>query len=75
MQKGNTFQTSYIPEQFAIMNKILKLKENGEWDDGWKVIEIGSLRLKEENLPNYHQLSKSHLKATGDSEKNNNPHK
>jgi len=42
LQKGNTFTTSFIPSEFAKINKIIDLKENGEWSKGWKVIEKGA---------------------------------
>ena len=35
-------RTTYIPSKFAKINKMLKLKkENGTWDNGWKVIFVG----------------------------------
>lgn len=62
-------QVSYIPEEFAVMNKVLKLKENGEWDDGWVVIGVSSDRHADEEVPDYHQAIKAHRKATGDSQR------
>ncbi len=52
LQRGNTHQTSWIPEQFAILNKVLKLKNGEEWEDGWVVKEVWS-RLEEKMLPNW----------------------
>jgi len=70
MQKKNSFQTSYIPEEFAVLNKFLKLRgEDGEWDDGWKVIFISENRHADDKLPDYHYQIKQHRKATGDSER------
>lgn len=69
MQKGNTFQTGYIPEEFAVLDKIIKLREKGVWDNGWKVIEVGSFRHADETLPDSHSLIKAHRRATGDSQK------
>lgn len=37
LQKGNTIQTSWIPEEFAKSGKYIRLKD----DDGWKVIGVG----------------------------------
>ena len=39
-------QTSYIPEKFAIIGKVLELKdgETGDWEDGWVVKSVGELR-------------------------------
>ena len=69
MQKKNSYQVSYIPEEFAVMNKVIKLRENGEWDDGWVVIEVSSFRHADDDLPDYHQQIKGHRKATGDASK------
>jgi len=48
LRNNKTFTVSYIPEQYAKVGKILKLKENGEWKDGWIVEKVGSRRLTEE---------------------------
>jgi len=42
MKKGNRVQTSWIPEKYAKKGKILKLKDDDEWTDGWEVINVGS---------------------------------
>lgn len=65
LQKENRYQVSWIPEKFAVLNKILKLKENEIWEDGWKVIEIGGLKL--EKVPHVPTLIRHHRKKTGDS--------
>ncbi len=68
MQKKNMFQTSYIPEEFAKLGKFLKLRDSeGEWDDGWKVIEVSSHRHLDNEVPDSHSAIKNHRKATGDS--------
>ncbi len=37
------YQTSWIPEQFAHAGNFIKLKkDDGTWDDGWKVDEVGT---------------------------------
>jgi hypothetical protein len=34
---------TWIPAEYAKYNKVIKLKQpDGTWEDGWKVIEIGS---------------------------------
>ena len=40
--KGNDTTVSWIPEKFALKGKYLKLKDNGEWEDGWKVEFVGT---------------------------------
>lgn len=44
MEKNGTFQTSWIPEKFAIVGKFLKLKE----DNGWQVKIASSIALEEQ---------------------------
>jgi hypothetical protein len=49
MTKGNTTQVAWIPEEFAKKTKVLMFKDsNGDWDDGWRVIEAGGTRLPED---------------------------
>lgn len=57
-------QTSYIPEPFCKVGRILKLKdENGIWDDGWKVISAGE-RTPERLVELYSQSHKKNRKAS-----------
>lgn len=68
LQKGNTHRRSWIPEQFAKINSIIKLKDaDDNWDNGWQVTEVGQYRLEEKKLPDFHNDRKVHRKATGDS--------
>lgn len=41
-------QVSYIPEPYCKIGKILKLKEDNKWEDGWKVIWCGERKSDEE---------------------------
>lgn len=43
LKKGNSQTVSWIPEQYAKVDKILSLKE----DDGWQVLHVGAVRLSE----------------------------
>jgi len=45
LQKNHTWQTAYIPEEFAKNGKILRIKE----DNGWVVKNVGT-RLNEEQV-------------------------
>ena len=58
-------QLRYIPEQFAALNKPLKLKlEDGTWQDGWIVRSVGSYT---ENPPDWRKAIRGHRDHTGDS--------
>jgi hypothetical protein len=47
--EGRTsYQTAWIPEQFAKRGKYLRIKnENGDFDNGWLVERAGRKRLEE----------------------------
>jgi len=65
-------QVSYIPEEFAVLNKFLKLRDSeGVWDDGWKVISVSTTCHADDDIPDYHKQIKDHRNATGDSMKKN----
>lgn len=65
---GEIRQVSYIPSEFAVVGKILKLRspDDGEWTNGWKVCSAGELNS---DPPDYHKAIKGHRSNTGDSMK------
>ena len=61
------FQRSYIPEKFARLNQVVRLRNaDDQWDDGWQVVSIGNSVAACE-LPDSHRQIKSHRQQTGDS--------
>ena len=62
---GHTEQTSYIPDKYAKVGKILQLKENDIWTDGWEVISIHHEPTDEP--PDFRKMIRGHRKNTGDS--------
>lgn len=44
LRNGRTFTVTYLPEEFAKKGKVLMLKDNGTWEDGWIVEKIGRRR-------------------------------
>ena len=64
---GVSHLVSFIPAKFAVVDKVLKLKnEKDEWEDGWKVLSCGEL-VDEDLLPDYRKEIRNHRKMTGDS--------
>ncbi len=62
---SETATTSFIPEKFANVGEVLKLKDsNGNWTDGWVVKSAGQLV---DEPPDFRKAIKSHRKRTGDS--------
>lgn len=44
LQKENSFQTAWIPSEFAVPGRYLKLRSRGEcWDNGWIVVNAGTI--------------------------------
>jgi hypothetical protein len=66
---GEVHQTSWIPEPFAVVGQVLKLRQDTEWVDGWTVTWVSDTRLAKEMLPDPHREIKAHRKTTGDSMK------
>src|SRR5262245_21037023 len=66
---GECEQVSWIPEPYASVGRVVKLRDDdGAWDDGWVVRFAGVNRLTTDQLPDFHQSSKAHLRASGDAE-------
>ena len=58
---------SWLPEQFAVVGKVLKLRNDKSeaWDDDWTVTAAGDNRVDE---PPYAEgMIRGHRKNTGDS--------
>lgn len=66
MEVGIKQQVSFIPEKYAVKNKVLKLKNGDDWENGWVVEHAGENLVDEDLLPDYHDEIKKHRKATGD---------
>ncbi len=66
-EKGYLEQTSYIPEPFCVVGKIIKLRSENIWVDGWQVIEASDVRVEDSDLPDLHKEIRGHRKNTGDS--------
>jgi hypothetical protein len=59
-------QTSFIPEPYCVIGKILKLRDDdGNWSDGWKVMTAGerkAARLVELQERDYLKTRIRHMK-------------
>ena len=66
--EGTKHQISWIPEEYANINSVVKLRdEDGNWDDGWVVRQAGQKSVEERFLPDLHKEIRGHRKSTGDS--------
>lgn len=65
---GEFVQVGWIPDKFAVVGKTIRLWADDAWDEGWIVKTAGGNRLAAADVPDFHELSKAHLRATGDAE-------
>lgn len=53
LRKEGRVEVSYIPQKFAQTGRILELKNNGTWENGWVVASVyGPPRSDEDVLAN-----------------------
>lgn len=55
---------SFIPENFAVLGKIVKLKDDGKWTNGWKVEAISSISITGEDLDKIEKQYRVHRKVS-----------
>jgi hypothetical protein len=68
LRRLNTEQVSFLPQQFAVVGRVLRLKQDdGTWQDGWVVANVHGQSVPPELLSDPHNAIKAHRKATGDS--------
>ena len=60
-------QHCWLPEKYAKLKKVLQIRENGVWENGWIVVSVGETCRAENSLPDPHIEIKQHRKKTGDS--------
>ena len=51
---GELQLVSWIPEPYATAGRVVKLREDGAWDDGWVVVGAGTNRLPAAEVPDFH---------------------
>jgi hypothetical protein len=64
---GEYAVVSWIPTEFAVAGKSIRLRTGKVWESGWIVRSVGATRPLDQ-VPDFHELSKAHLRATGDSD-------
>ena len=68
ISRGSVVTTSFIPQQYAKLGRVLKLKDADDgWVDGWVVERVGVSVIEAGELPDYRKAIRNHRKSTGDS--------
>ena len=64
LKRSIVTQIAYIPKKFAKVGMTLKIKYNGEWQNGWVVIRKYGVV---DRPPNPRKAIREHKRNTGDS--------
>jgi hypothetical protein len=67
-ENNHVTDTAFIPQRFASVGNILKVKYGNCWSDGWEVAEVHSTVFEEDEMPWPPAQVRAHKKATGDSD-------
>ena len=62
IQKNNLVDVAWIPTKLAVQGNYTSLKNNGEWDDGWLILETHETidsKILNENRNDYRHLRKA----------------
>jgi len=51
------WKTCWIPKKFSIRGNFLKVKQDGEWENGWEVVEV----YTESSWDELNERSRDHL--------------
>lgn len=62
--KDGATDTIWVPEAWAVKGKVLKRKINGEWIDGWLVVEVYHVGVASAVIAGRARDYKNHRKAT-----------
>ncbi len=62
--KGTRHRTTWLPEKFAKQGKLLKIKLDDGWDDGWVVVLAFETRMVESEVSERSQDYKRTRKAS-----------
>lgn len=65
LKNGKLEHVSWVPEKFAKIGKFISIKDSkGKWNNGYKVVEVGDIRLEDEEVFERSQDYKYQRKAS-----------
>lgn len=62
-EKGTSAQLAWIPEEFAVSGKVVKIKERDIWDDGWVVADVFQ-KMEDKEQSKLERVWKKHREVT-----------
>ena len=64
LHRHGAIQVSWLPTEFARKGHYVRLKENGEWTDGWQVAEVFPGQMASKIVQERSRDYKSHRDGT-----------
>jgi len=64
-RRKDEYYIAWIPDKFAQVDRVLKFKmDDGTWDDGWVVIDVGDIKKSAKEADSDSQTHKKHRDTT-----------
>lgn len=64
LKKTNQTQVAWLPEMFCKLYTYVELEINKKWEDGWKIIQVGTRRMSGSEVSEQSQEHKHQRKAS-----------
>lgn len=64
LSRGKVQTTLWLPEKYAVKGSIVKLKQDGEWVDGWLVESVSEASMPYEEVRDRSEDYKKQRKAS-----------
>lgn len=61
---GTMTTVSWIPEEFAKVGRVVKLKNGDEWSDGWTVKQVPNFSMSSDVVAKIERSHKDHRKVS-----------
>ena len=64
IRKGDRRQVAWIPMKYAEPDRYIKIKVDGEWEDGWQVAFVGRTKMESKEIADRRNDHKNMKKMT-----------
>lgn len=65
LQRGNAVRVSWLPAQYAVEGRVLKLRDNDVWSNGW-IVKDAYRESDRAVAPDTRRAVRNHRQASGD---------
>lgn len=64
LERNGSKQVVWIPQEFAVKDRTLRIKEDGKWTNGWIVGEVFDVAIASDVIQKRERDFKTHRRAT-----------